>query len=89
MLRRVHSGPCYGVCTAAHATACALRGLLWPGSACRAQAAQLPGRRLLHPRKRLLTWRLPPCAACPAAGEYSGLEHEVVPGVVESLKVGS
>ncbi len=21
-------------------------------------------------------------------GEYSGLEHEVVPGVVESLKVG-
>ncbi len=22
-------------------------------------------------------------------GEYSGLEHEVVPGVVESLKVGA
>ena len=22
-------------------------------------------------------------------GEYSGLEHEVVPGVVESLKVGT
>ena len=29
------------------------------------------------------------CAACRenTEGEYSGLEHEVIPGVVESLKV--
>jgi hypothetical protein len=27
-----------------------------------------------------------PAAACAAAGEYTGIEHEVVPGVVENLK---